>query len=42
MILNLRGKLLLKVKRAPNWLYKLTMPPMASVCLDVRHETSAW
>ncbi|KAK1681247.1 hypothetical protein QYE76_042095 [Lolium multiflorum] len=39
MILDRRDKLLLKVKRAPNRLYKLTMQP---VCLTMRKDTVPW
>jgi hypothetical protein len=42
MILDRRDKLLLKVKRTPNRLYKLTMQPLHLVCLAMRHDTAAW
>ena len=41
-ILDRRGILLVKVKRAPNRLYKLTMQPVRPVCLSVRHDTDSW
>jgi transposase InsO family protein len=41
-ILDRRDKLLLKVKRAPNRLYKLTMQPVQPVCLAMRKDTVPW
>lgn len=37
-----RDNLIIKVKRAANRLYKLTMRPVQPVCLALRHDTASW
>jgi hypothetical protein len=37
-----RGNLIVKVRRAPNRLYKLTLRPIVGTCLAARHDTMSW